>query len=508
MAHSRTRRPAAASRKRAAGSEVHADRHVRAFTAAVEQTIRTRRLCQPGQSILVAVSGGPDSVALLRVLAVLAPAWRLSLSVAHVNYGLRGRASQQDEVFVRRLCKTLSVPCFVRRVTETERVGAGSVQAWARDLRYAWFRRVATKHGLDCIAVAHTANDQAETQLLWMLRGAGLRGLAGMPARRRDGIIRPLLDVTRDDVTRYLAALGQAARHDASNDTSAYRRNRVRREIIPALTQLNPDIIRTLARQADLLAVDERWLRAQTVHTLQRVTVDSGSDECRLDRQALRSLPVALQRRVVRAALSSMRADGRAPSANLVLRVVSHLLPGPSGRTIVHRSGIVRVEYDQLVFAPKADKDAATAVATTSDMRATVDVPTSATHPVTIQWPRTGQCVTLELSDEAAPATTSGPRPHELVLLDADRLTSPLTLRTWERGDWFCPAGMGGRRKKLQDFWTDGKVPRRARTTAPLLVSPDGIVWIVGARADARFIATAATKRVIVATVTTQQVSQ
>ena len=177
----------------------------------VVRTVRARELFEPGQHLLVAVSGGPDSVALLTLLHLLVPRWRVRLTAVHFNYGLRGNESEGDQAFVMSLCDSLQVslrclPLDVR--TRPKRV---SLQAQARELRYRAMAELAEELGVDRIAVGHTADDQAETILLWMLRGAGLAGLAGMPAQRNGRIIRPLYEVRRRELLAFLDAAGQAS---------------------------------------------------------------------------------------------------------------------------------------------------------------------------------------------------------------------------------------------------------------------------------------------------------
>ena len=168
--------------------------------------------------MLVAVSGGPDSVALLSVLHELRPAWNLILSVLHINYGLRGRESDEDALFVQHLCDELAVPCITRRSESVcEKVpGRSSLQERARDIRYAIMRRMARESGIKRVALGHWADDQAETVLMWMLRGSGLAGLAGMPAMREGLFIRPLLTIPREDILSYLRALNREYRNDGA----------------------------------------------------------------------------------------------------------------------------------------------------------------------------------------------------------------------------------------------------------------------------------------------------
>ena len=210
-----------------------------ALVRRVVAVVRRRRLFQAGSRILVAVSGGSDSVALLHLLHDLKPDWRLDLSVIHVNYGLRGKESDEDGEFVQRLCRRLTVPFIMKRVDlsrDTERHPQRSLQARARDIRYRIMREVAAAERVDRVALGHTADDQAETILMWLLRGAGMTGLAGMPIIREGLFIRPLLATEREELVAGLASRAIAFRTDSTNAKLLYRRNRIRHELLPIIT--------------------------------------------------------------------------------------------------------------------------------------------------------------------------------------------------------------------------------------------------------------------------------
>ncbi|MBX3370874.1 MAG: tRNA lysidine(34) synthetase TilS, partial [Nitrospira sp.] len=266
----------------------------------VIRALRTRALLQPGQSVLVAVSGGPDSVALLSLLHELAPAWNFSLTVVHCNYGLRGAESDGDASFVAELCRRLKIPCVVKalQIPAREPGRSSSLQARARELRYQLFRDLVTELGIERVALGHTADDQAETVLLRMLRGAGLRGLGGMPHRRGNLFVRPLLTVTRREILSYLETKSLSFRTDSSNATSVYLRNRVRHELLPVMQSLAPATVPLLARQADIVREDDRLLERLAARRLVRATVNRDSQTLALDRAVLLKEEPALQRRM------------------------------------------------------------------------------------------------------------------------------------------------------------------------------------------------------------------
>src|SRR2546422_1031675 len=212
----------------------------------VAATARARGLLRPGDRVLAAVSGGPDSVALLSVLAALAPSWDLTLQAVHVNHGLRGAESDEDASFVAGFCDRLGVALAIERVTLVGPAGrrrGRSLQEQAREARYAAMVRVATALRMDKIALGHTADDQAETLVMWMLRGSGTAGLAGIPPSRGPLVIRPLLDVGRAEIIAYLEAQGLPFRVDSSNAKPLYLRNRVRHELLPILKRFNPQLL-------------------------------------------------------------------------------------------------------------------------------------------------------------------------------------------------------------------------------------------------------------------------
>ena len=213
------------------------------------RTVRQHQLFVPGHHLLVAVSGGPDSIALLSLLHHLIPSWRLTLTVIHCNFGLRGAESDGDESFVNTFCQERQLNLVIHCPSLAKRRQRLSLQAAARDARYDFMKQMAHELGADRIAVGHTANDQAETVLMWLLRGAGMTGLAGMSYARKDGIIRPLLAASRQEVLTYLDHEGLTYRRDSSNEKPVYHRNRIRKELFPVLTQLVPTAVRVLQRR-------------------------------------------------------------------------------------------------------------------------------------------------------------------------------------------------------------------------------------------------------------------
>ena len=254
----------------------------------------------------------------------MAPAWRLTLTVVHFNYGLRGTESDADEAFVAALCRERGIALVVQRPVLTKRRGAASLQARAREARYHAMAELAHDIHADRIVTGHTANDQAETMLLWLLRGAGLTGLSGMRFIRNQRIVRPLLKITRQEVLDYLRREGLRYREDSSNATSLYRRNRIRHELLPVMEQITPAIVRLLERQSDVLRADDEYLEEIVHHLYRSMVIVEPNGNQRFERRAFTRLPDALQRRLVRRSLRAADPEGRAPSLRAVESVLRH----------------------------------------------------------------------------------------------------------------------------------------------------------------------------------------
>jgi tRNA(Ile)-lysidine synthase len=470
----------------------------------VVRTIQERRLFGAGQHLLLAVSGGPDSIALLSLLAALAPSWRLKLTVVHFNYGLRGSESDGDESFVSSFCQARNIPLVVRRPVLSKQPRASSLQQLARWARYEAMKSLAHELHADRIVTGHTANDQAETMLMWMLRGAGLTGLAGMPFIREKIIVRPLLKTTRDEILSYLKQEGLSYRQDSSNLIGLYRRNQVRRDLLPVMEDITPGIVRLLERQADVLRADDAYLE-QVVDELYRslITVDAKGDQ-RFERQAVDALPDALKRRLVRHILKGTDRDQQAPSLRVVEGVLRFLSGKSKGRRVSLRGADVVRDRERVVVIRRKRQHHA------SDRRSTIPVagPVPVVVPSTVYWPGTGQEIHVQEMTRQAAEPLLKHRTRERGVFDMARLSAPLVLRPWQAGDRIHPRGMGGKSKKLQDFFTDSKLSREERMRIPLLASPEGILWVVGQREDERFVARKSTSRCLVATVQSQAESE
>jgi tRNA(Ile)-lysidine synthase len=309
------------------------------LTARIRQAIRRYGLLRPGDAVVVAVSGGPDSVALLHGLALLARREGWKLQAAHLHHGIRGADADADEDLVRTLSARLGVPLSLRRL-DPEHLRGASLEARARRVRYAFLHEVARRTGASRIATGHTRDDQAETVLLRLLRGSGARGLAGIRPRREDGVVRPLILASRAEVIEFLARGGVAFREDATNRDPRFLRNRVRHEVLPLLRALSPRIEERLASLADSLRADADWIETSTARARREGGVAPGSP---IHRAWLSALPEAIRRRMVGDAL---RHGGTPPDrvAGAIVAVLDALSDEGRTRSIPLRGGrIARV---------------------------------------------------------------------------------------------------------------------------------------------------------------------
>jgi len=447
--------------------------------AKLKKTVQKYKLLSPGDRVLVAVSGGPDSVCLLAALHALSVELGITLHVAHLDHMFRGKESADEALFVADLAARLGLPSTIESVDGAAfcRERGLSVQAGAREVRYAFLTRTAEKIGARRIATGHTATDQAETVLLRLLRGAGSTGLAGIPPLRGP-FIRPLIETTREEVLEHLAGSGLAFKTDPSNTKPLYTRNRIRLELLPVLRQFNPRIVETLAAEAALLK-DEGEALDLVVGSAALSLTERQGDGFMLQREAFLALHRAIRRRLLRR-LAEDIADGPSGLSSVqVDEALQFMSTAPTGRVMQLPANLtIERTYEQFLIGP------ATAAAPFA---------CELTVPGRTLIPECGIEVEARLlSDQEAPPDTNY---CWQALFDYDKIGLPLQVRSRRPGDRFHPAGLGGKSKKLQDLLVDAKVPRQRRDAIPLLCSGTEILWVMGMRIDHRFLAQPDTKK-------------
>ena len=438
------------------------------LAARVLAAFRRRHLAPPHGRVLVALSGGSDSVALLLLMRTLEQRGDVVLAgAAHLNHQLRSTESDDDESFCRDLTERLGVPFISERidVTALARSEKRSIEDAARRARYAFFERAAVAVHADVIATGHTRDDQAETFLLRILRGAGTRGL-GSIRPRRGRVIRPLLDVTRDDLRAFLAAAGEFFREDASNADVRIPRNRVRHELLPLLrTRFSPRMVEVLAREAELAQRDEDFLQQQAIDLARRIVLSENGSEIRLAAPALHAAHPALSSRVAQDVLERF-SDGRAIALEHVTALLG--LAGRASDGAIALPGQEAVRVGQEVVLRPAVRGRRTKV-------------NSFVFPLSIPGEvRSGEWE-IGAAEAAGPvAARKWAAKGTEVGVQAAQVAFPLAVRNRRPGDRFRPIGAPGQRK-LQDFLVDRKVPRVERDALPLVVDGrDRIVWVPG----------------------------
>ena len=460
----------------------------------VRGTIRRHALLPPGSRVAVALSGGADSVALLFALREIAGGeGAVLVGAAHLNHQLRGADANADEEFCRALAATLALPIDVERVDVAQRARdtGVSIEQAAHTERYAFFSRAAARLGATAIAVAHTKDDQAETFLLRLLRGAGPRGLSGMHPRA-GLVVRPLLDTPRSAVRAFLSERQVAFREDASNADLAIPRNRIRHELLPLLDErFAPGIVDVLDREAAIAREDAEFLDEAARQAAERL-ISKRAREVTFDAAALLAEPPAIARRVIRLAQQMAAGPGRFvgfDAGEAVLRFVVSKSTGQldlPGHRVNRRGG-------RIVLTESRGREKPTPA---PDFLYRLDVPGRVSVPeafCTISADMKGV-----LSGHAPAEVAQRAARSDEAVVDAGRLAAPLSVRNRRPGDTFRPLGLGGS-KKLQDFFVDAKIDRFAREIAPVIIDSAGqIVWVAGHALAEEFKVTDATKDVVI----------
>jgi len=431
--------------------------------------LRRWHMVERGDAVLVAVSGGQDSLALLHVLCDLRAQTGIALRVAHLDHGIRGASSAADADFVAALCAHWELPCEVgfRDVPALAAEGRVSLEQAARTARYEFLRETAAKGGCGKIAVGHTASDNAETVLLNLLRGTGLRGLRGIPAVNRE-LIRPLILVERGETAKYCAACGLQFREDRTNlDVESSLRNRVRLQLLPLLrASYAPGVDGALVQLAAAAREELDWTEGLVEDAFGAVRLTGADLTLALD--PLQKMPAGLRCRVLMRALEEVCGSLAGIEAAHVEALERLVMAGHTGA----QASLPFEVWAQRGYNHIAMSRAPGPAAGTSRWEVTLPVPGSALLPG-------GGVMAAHVEPSPDDVKASGPCE---AFLSLEAAASGLAVRTWLEGDRMQPLGMPGSRK-LQDLFVDAKVPRQERHIIPVVVDGEGrIVWVAGLR--------------------------
>lgn len=458
----------------------------------VRETIQKYSMLCDGDHVLVGLSGGPDSVCLAVILDRLREDFNLSLSAVYIDHSLRPGEVQKELEFCRGLCEGLGISFHTRKVNVKKHAGdtGTNIQEAARELRYAAFEEVSLSINAGRIALGHNADDQAETVLMRLFRGTGRKGITGIPPVRKK-IIRPLIEIERSEIETFLAEAindrgleGKSPLHegkpfmvDTSNLREDYFRNWIRLSLMGKIREKNPAVVRDICRTAGILREEERYLELIVTKTLMRLISRKSESSIELFLSPLERIELPVLRRVLRRALDATGGLRGVTFAHI--EAIIALLKGGRAGDSINLPKDVRVIREYSILKITSDKPQALSE---YEME----------PPCEIRIKETG--LVLRASFEGRDGDPGDGRTS--VLLDAERMTFPLKIRSRTAGDFFYPLGLG-KKKKLQDFFVDEKIPREERDSTPIVVSGNDIICVAGLRADDRFRVTGQTKKAL-----------
>ena len=426
-----------------------------------ENTIVKLHMFPKGAKIIVGFSGGADSCALLHLLCSRKEEHGWHITAVHIHHGLRGEEADKDALFAAAFCKKLDIPCVVRKfdVKAEARARKLGEEETGRLLRYAVFQELAGEDG--CIAVAHHRQDQAETMLMRLCRGTGLKGLGGMRPVRGN-VCRPLLFCGRRDIEAYCRENGLNWREDASNWEETYTRNRLRLKVLPLLQEINPRAAEHIAETAELLALEDDFLAEQAETCYGAVRKEGGAGEICLDREKLSALHPAMRKRVLRRAMAEFL---QTDVSQVQIEALEDLLQKETGRSRDFLEGIYgENRYDLLVLSRKKEKAEGYCYLLPAEGR--------------IFIPERGFSVSLWVADRYEKDT------NDTQCFDFDKCGGTLFCRTRKTGDVIS---LKNGRKKIKDLFIDEKVPREEREIFPLITAGEEVLWAVGLRISEKY---------------------
>ena len=425
--------------------------------------LKERNLVRAGERLLLAVSGGLDSVVLVELFSRLDHPY----AIAHCNFELRGVESDQDEEFVRELAAQKGVDFYVQHFNTKYYADKGSVstQMAARELRYAWFERIRRREHFNRIVTAHHLSDSLETALINFVRGTGVRGLRGIKASTGH-IIRPLLTTSRDEIEEFARANHLTWREDSSNLKDVYTRNYIRQHVVPRLKRLNPaleqsfDITSRRLRDADLLIMEK-------AEKIMREHASRQSTDWYIARKAFVPPNLAVAEEV-------FRPFGL--NVYQVMDLINHIQKKSGTQLYISKTHKVNLDRKYVIVSRRLDEPP---------------------EEIIVEYPRATIVHSLgTLTFRETRNTGFYHQDPESITVDAEKLDYPLIIRKWKEGDWFRPLGMKGK-KKVSDFMIDAKIPLNLKERVCVLESQGNILWVIGYRLDERFKVSPETRRVV-----------
>ena len=462
----------------------------------IKKTLIGHKMIERGDAVLVGVSGGPDSVALLRGLAALKQEFDIELAIAHLNHSARGEESDGDARFVKDLGEALQVKTFIEKIdVPTEQASSrNSFQETARDIRLTFFQRTMQRIGANKIALGHTSDDQVETVLMNLLRGSGLKGVGGMSPVRFP-YIRPLFDCSRSEVVGFLNDREFAYCKDSSNEKKDYLRNRIRLELIPFLQEkYNPKITENLFEASGIFRADNDCLKTLEDREFDRVVSKFEDDHIlSMEIEYFATLPLALQRRLVRKGVQAIKGDLRRISFFHVQEVLHLFEKSQKGKRIDLPDNLeVLCLGNHVEFKRIRESDSRIL---SDDASEASDWMRPLSIPGETQVEKVGLILKTEIIDSGGAGFIDDK--DSQAFLDFDKTGDDLVIRFFQAGDRLQPLGMKGT-KKLKSLFIDEKVPQEIRSSIPILTTGDNdIIWVYGVRIADTYRVTSDTNKVL-----------
>ena len=439
-------------------------------------------LVAPGDKVLVAVSGGADSLALLYLLDQFSKELGYELFVAHLNHLTRGKESDEDATFVEKEANKLSIPFFVDKIDVEKSVLKYSFQETARILRYQFLEKTLTSINANKIALGHTADDRIETVLMNLLRGTGLKGLAGIP-EVREHVIRPLLRCNRSELEQFLDERKLIYRTDSSNNEKKYLRNKIRHEVIPFLSTFNKNISRNLLSLAEIVRGEEQWMSEQA-HELYAKLVTAQSGDLYFETVEFEKQPLAMKRRLIREIFYQLSGSLREITALHVQQVLDLFTQARVGSLLALPRGVrVVCDYEKVRFCLNED----------------FGLPDVDKRLRKLKIPGVTNLAQLGIQFHAQFVEPPLPESIDYIhaYFDFGKTGENIQVRFFQPGDHFVPLGMQGH-KKVKSYFIDQKIPRKERPFIPILINGDeDIIWIYGERISGQFCVNENTKKVL-----------
>lgn len=438
-------------------------------------TVLEYGLIEEEDNIVLGLSGGPDSMALLYVLIEIKKKISFNLFLAHVNHGVRGDEALKDEEFVKMTAKRLKLPYFSTRVDmigEAKKEGISAEEA-GRKLRYGFFERILKKQGKGKIAVAHNKKDQAETLLMRIMRGTGIDGLKGMDFQTGN-IIRPMLDIDRWEIEKYIEDKKIETVLDKTNLETIYTRNKVRLELIPYIEEnFNPNIVDTLFRLSENAALDSKFLDEFTDNRYKKIVTKRDKEFITFKYESFKNEDIPIKRRIIRKAILDLTHTLQGIEDVHVTSIIELFYKKETGKMInLPNSIIAKVAYDDLIIE-KVKKES-TRENKNNNLLQDLKLGNNILDDYAIEL----DLDIIEKRDVDLKRTSPNKK-----YFDYDKIVGKISVRNRKDGDRFSPFGMRGT-KKLKDYFIDEKIPRDLRDKIPLLVDENNIIWVIGYRAS------------------------